>query len=228
MLRVGLRILARSNRMSRGSEMVSVGQNLPFEAGNDPSIVSNGISKFFKDTFLISASCRLENEAKTIVKQRNKIMKAARRHMKQVNSAALEVELEKLRSNVVPLDEVAYVTLIFGYLLLPKHGVPAAESVLARLDVEDFVHPALKRAIGGFVHSLKELERYDAFPNRTAILKAQLPLAEIATKVKVARLSAQASFIKKQSVAADTEGELADDDSAHELDIDTELDTSKY
>lgn len=110
------------------------------------------------------------------------------RLMAQKKSKELEQELEKLQSNIVPLDEVTYVTMVFGYLLLPHHGLPAAYAVLARMKSVDHMHPALLEMVGTFLSSLEALDKFDSFPNRTAILKGMLPFQEIATEIRRMRM----------------------------------------
>ena len=161
--------------------------------------VSSGIfSESFQDT-LSPSSYSIPVEVKPVVKQRRKINKLIWQHMKQHNSDQLEIELEKLRSNVVPLDEVTYVHMFFGYLLLPKQGIPSAESVLDRMHAEPFIHPTLKEFLVSFLDSLKTLNQCDAFPNRTAILKSTIPFLEIAAKVKEKRLKSERGYTRKHA-----------------------------
>jgi len=132
----------------------------------------------------------LPSDSVPVCKERNKINKTLSKLMKQKKFRELEVELEKLRSNTVPLDEVTYVSMLFGYLQLTGHGVAAAESVANRMNEVDFIHPSLKRLINGFITSLKTLEKFDALPNTTAILKAYIPFNEIATDIRKMRILA--------------------------------------
>lgn len=110
--------------------------------------------------------------------------------MKQKKFGDLETQLESLRSNVVPIDEVTYISMVFGYLVLPRHGVASAESVLEQMKSVDFIHPALKNLVDGFIKSLKTLEKFDAIPNHTALLKASIPFLEIATEIRKLRILA--------------------------------------
>lgn len=110
--------------------------------------------------------------------------------MKQKKFGDLETQLESLRSNIVPLDEVTYISMLFGYLVLPRHGIRAAESVAVQMSSVDFIHPALKNLVTGFIKSLKSLEKFDAVPNHTALLKASLPFLEIATEIRKLRILA--------------------------------------
>ena len=197
MLRVSISNLVR---IGGKNHLVSPSLRVSPETPSDVHLTS--VSSFsrsiesFQDT-LPPSSYTITHEEKSVKKQRAKINKIVWRHMKQQNSSDLEIELEKLRSNVVPLDEKTYVTMLFGYLLLPKQGIPAAESVLSRLSGEDFIHPVLKRALSRFLGSLKLLAQYDAFPNRTAVLKAYIPFMEIATQVKEKRQKAERGFSKQ-------------------------------
>jgi hypothetical protein len=125
-----------------------------------------------------------------ICKQRNRLNKTIMRCMKQKKFSELEVHLESLRSNLLPLDEVTYTSILFGYLVHPKHGLSAAESVCERMSSVDFIHPALKNFVSGFIRSLKSLEKFDALPNHTAVLKASIPFLEIATDVRKLRILA--------------------------------------
>jgi len=125
-----------------------------------------------------------------VCKQRAKINKNLLRSMKQKKFGDLEIQLESLRSNVVPIDEVTYVSMVFGYLILPRHDVSSAESVVERMYTVDFIHPSLKNLLTGFIKSLKTLEKFDAVPNHTALLKASLPFLEIATEIRKLRILA--------------------------------------
>ena len=125
-----------------------------------------------------------------ICKQRNRINKTLFRCMKQKKFSELEKHLESLRSNIVPLDEVTYITMLFGYLVLPNHGLIAAEAVAKSMSEVEFIHPALKNLVTGFIKSMKTLERFESLPNHTAILKATIPFVEIATEVRKLRILA--------------------------------------
>ena len=125
-----------------------------------------------------------------VCKQRNRINKGILRCMKQKKFSDLETQLESLRSNIVPLDEVTYISMLFGYLVLPRHGIAAAETVAVQMSSVDFIHPALKNLVTGFIKSLKSLEKFDAVPNHTALLKASLPFLEIATEIRKLRILA--------------------------------------
>ena len=168
----------------------------------------------------------LPHDSVAICKQRNKINKSLRRHMKQKNYGQLQTELDALRANIVPLDEVTYVTMIFGHLQL-RNGLAQADAVLEQVVQTDFVHPSLKRLLSGFLTSLKSLEQFDAFPNTTAILKAYLPFMEIATEVRRLRLLgfrvAMSDRIKKGEIMLDTPTDSVDiddeEDDKEELDL---------
>jgi hypothetical protein len=101
----------------------------------------------------------------------------------------LEERLTELRSGVVPLEESTFVAMIFGHLQM-KDGLPQAESVLAEMNRSDFIHPSFKQAVTSFLSSLRTLQQFDAFPNRTALLKAYIPFSELAIQVRKMRILA--------------------------------------
>ena len=172
----------------------------------------------------------LPQDSVPVCKERAKVHKTLIRCMKQKNYKDLESELEKLRSNVVPLDEVLFTAMVFGYLQLPRFGLPAAESVCAEMQSAEFIHPALKRMVSGFLLSLRSLEKFDALPNTTAILKAYLPFMEIATEVRKLRILAFRVSMDERIKAGEVllpaepfdEEDLEDDQSLPSADLDEE------
>jgi hypothetical protein len=156
----------------------------------------------------------LPEEKTEICKQRNKAAKSLHRAMKQKDLARLETQLAELRSGVLPVDEVLFVSMFFGHLQL-REGLPQAVAVAEEMARADHIHPSLKELVSGFVNSLETLEQFDAFPNRTAILKAYLPFMEIATEVRKLRILgfrvAMSDRIKKGEVLLPAEAPAEDD-----------------
>jgi hypothetical protein len=157
-----------------------------------------------------------------ICRQRASIIKEMHRLMKTKRFGPLGDRLTELRSGVVPLDESTFVAMVFGHLQLPQ-GLSQAESVVVEMCKNDFIHPSLKETVASFVNSLRTLEQFDAFPNRTALLKAYIPFAEIARDVRKMRILAfkvaMSDKIKKGEVVlpATPDMESTDDDELDEL-----------
>jgi len=149
-----------------------------------------------------------------ICKEREKIVKSLRKLMKTKDMDKLRGRLVELRSGVVPLEETTFVTMVFGHLQL-RDGLPEAEAVVAEMSRSDFIHPALKSAVSSFVSSLRTLEQFDAFPNRTAILKSFIPFHEIALQVRKMRILAfrvaMSDRMKKGEIMLPANTEEADD-----------------
>ena len=124
-----------------------------------------------------------------ICKQREKTMKHIHRLMRTKDFAKLGERLTELRSGVVPLEESTFIAMIFGHLQL-KDGLSQAESVLTEMNKSDFIHPSFKQAVSSFLSSLRTLEQFDAYPNRTALLKAYIPFSELAIQVRKMRILA--------------------------------------
>ena len=129
----------------------------------------------------------LPEERVEVCKQRGKVVKSLHRAMKQKDFSQLETQLAELRAGTVPIDEVLFVTMVFGHLQL-RDGLPQAFSVVHEMVKADHIHPSLKQLVAGFVQSLMTLDQFDAFPNRTALLKAYLPFMEIATEIRKLRI----------------------------------------
>lgn len=157
-----------------------------------------------------------------ICRQRASIIKEIHRLMKTKRFGPLVDRLTELRSGVVPLDESTFVAMVFGHLQLPE-GLIQAESIVVEMCKNDFIHPSLKETVASFVNSLRTLEQFDAFPNRTALLKAYIPFAEIARDVRKMRILAfkvaMSDRIKKGEVVlpATPDKDSTDDDELDEL-----------
>ena len=124
-----------------------------------------------------------------VCKERAKIARSLHKLMKTKDLDKLRERLMELRSGIVPLDETMFVSMVFGHLQL-RDGLVEAESVVAEMGKSDFIHPALKSSVSSFVSSLRTLDQFDAFPNRTAILKSFIPFMEIAQEVRKMRILA--------------------------------------
>ena len=163
-----------------------------------------------------------------ICKRRAVIIKDMHRLMKTKRFGPLSERLAELRSGVVPLDESTFVAMVFGHLQLPD-GLVQAESVVAEMCKNEFIHPSLKESVASFVSSLRTLEQFDAFPNRTALLKAYIPFAEIARDVRKMRILAfrvaMSDRIKKGEVVLPA---TPDKDSTDDDDLDDLLDESLH
>jgi hypothetical protein len=201
-IRRGLRGAVRGvkQRMNSGSDIsTSIAHARTQSVDHSPvlpwgSIPSPGFGRMRKETGLSPKQMdtlvreHLPEENVDVCRQRNRVNKQIHRLMKQKKSKELELELEKLRSGIIPLDEVTYITLIFGSLLLPKQALPVAEAAFSNMQRVEYMHPALLELVGGFLTSLSVLEKFEAFPNRTAILKAMIPMQEIATDIRRLRM----------------------------------------
>jgi hypothetical protein len=169
----------------------------------------------------------LPEDTTAICKQRSKLTKTLVKRMRRNEMDKLREQLGELRSGVTPLDETMFVTMIFGHLQL-RGGLVEAESVVAEMMKSEFIHPSLKSAMSSFVASLRTLEQFDAFPNRTAILKSLLPFLEIATEVRKMRILAfrvaMSDRIKNGEVILPREHLRAESDSALDAYIKEALD----
>lgn len=167
----------------------------------------------------------LPQDSVEVCKERSKVNKALHRFMKQKKYGELEKKLEELRSGTLPLDEVTFVAIIFGHLQL-KDGLPHAESVASEMQAVDFIHPSLKSMVSSFVSSLKTLDQFDAYPNKTALLKAYLPFMEIATDIRKLRILgfrvAMSERVKAGEIVLPSASESIDEDVLD--DIEDEID----
>jgi hypothetical protein len=130
----------------------------------------------------------LPQDTVEICKQRNKAVKRIHRGMKTKNWDQLEPQLDLFRNNVIPMDEVTYVTLLFGYLISPRYTLDIAEGLVDHINSVEYIHPVLKRMIGSHVKCLRQLETFDASPNHTSLVKSLVPFLEIATEIRRLRL----------------------------------------
>jgi hypothetical protein len=129
----------------------------------------------------------LPEERMELVKQRNNFSKQIFKLVRQSKTGELRKVLYEVSSGSVALDEVNYVSVIFGYLQLPD-GLEDAEIVAGMMMKTEYIHPSLKDLISGFISSLKTLKQFDAFPDRVSLLKASLPFSEIARDVRKMRI----------------------------------------
>ena len=162
-----------------------------------------------------------------VCKQRRKIVKSLHRAMKQKDGSRLESQLAELRGGIVPIDEVMFVSMVFGHLQL-RNGLPQAVSVVDEMMRAEHIHPSLKHMVSGFIDSLRTLEQFDAFPNRTALLKSFLPFMELATEVRKLRILgfrvAMSDRIKRGEILLPTESSPEDEDDFASFSDDEDLD----
>ena len=62
----------------------------------------------------------------------------------------------------------------------------------------DFIHPSLLRVHEAFLLSLKDLDKYDAYPNALNLEKSLKPLWEISVEFKKNRMRAFKSFVLEE------------------------------
>jgi hypothetical protein len=205
----------RSSETFKDSELFRPGGTLPWGSIAKPDFggirKSTGLSASHVDSLIREY---LPEDKVEIAKERSKIVKSLHQLMRTKELDKLREKLAELRGGVVPLDETVFVTMIFGHLQL-RDGLVEAESVVLEMCKSDFIHPALKSMVSSFVRSLKLLEQFDAYPNRTAILKSFIPFLEIATQVRKMRILgfrvSMSDRIKRGEILL-PQPEVADDD----------------
>ena len=153
-------------------------------------------------------------------KERARVVKSLHQLMRQKEMDKLRDKLTELRSGIIPLDETLFVTMVFGHLQL-RGGLIEADSVVGEMNNSDFIHPALKSMVSSFVNSLKALYQFDAFPNRTAIVKSFIPFFEIAMQIRKMRILAFRVAMSDRMKNGEVLFPESDDKSATQ---DTELD----